>query len=409
MLFRSLLTETIAVALGALRANKMRSLLTMLGIVIGIGAVIAMVSLGNGAQASIKERIARLGTTVLWVTPNRVFTGGINQGGSSAKLTIKDVAAILERSPHVVDANYQQDRNMQVVWGRQNTNVQITGTITNFLSVRNFKIAEGRMFTAQEEAGRKRLAVLGATVLQNLNISSPNQIIGEKIRIASREFTVIGVLEEKGATGFGDGDNQILVPFAVGRFELFGTDRLNDIWALTSGEADIDLAMGEIQTTLRRMHKIPPTRPDDFRLQNQADFLVALNETTQTFGLLLAGIAAVSLVVGGIGIMNIMLVSVTERTREIGVRKALGATRINIMLQFLIEAVVLCLLGGAIGIAAGILGSSQLASSMGWKAVIDAQSVLVAFGFASATGLLFGVWPARRAAGLDPIAALRYE
>jgi putative ABC transport system permease protein len=404
-----LLTETIAVALGALRANKMRSLLTMLGIVIGIGAVIAMVSLGNGAQASIKERIARLGTTVLWVTPNRVFTGGINQGGSSAKLTIKDVAAILERSPHVVDANYQQDRNMQVVWGRQNTNVQITGTITNFLSVRNFKIAEGRMFTAQEEAGRKRLAVLGATVLQNLNISSPSQVIGEKIRIASREFTVIGVLEEKGATGFGDGDNQILVPFAVGRFELFGTDRLNDIWALTSGEADIDLAMGEIQTTLRRMHKIPPTRPDDFRLQNQADFLVALNETTQTFGLLLAGIAAVSLVVGGIGIMNIMLVSVTERTREIGVRKALGATRINIMLQFLIEAVVLCLLGGAIGIAAGILGSSQLASSMGWKAVIDAQSVLVAFGFASATGLLFGVWPARRAAGLDPIAALRYE
>ena len=404
-----LLTETIAVALGALRANKMRSLLTMLGIVIGIGAVIAMVSLGNGAQASIKERIARLGTTVLWVTPNRVFTGGINQGGSSAKLTIKDVAAILERSPHVVDANYQQDRNLQVVWGRQNTNVQVTGTITNFLSVRNFKIAEGRMFTAQEEAGRKRLAVLGATVLQNLNISSPSQVIGEKIRIASREFTVIGVLEEKGATGFGDGDNQILVPFAVGRFELFGTDRLNDIWALTSGEADIDLAMGEIQTTLRRMHKIPPTRPDDFRLQNQADFLVALNETTQTFGLLLAGIAAVSLVVGGIGIMNIMLVSVTERTREIGVRKALGATRVNIMLQFLIEAVVLCLLGGAVGIAAGIVGSSQLASSMGWKAVIDAQSVLVAFGFASATGLLFGVWPARRAAGLDPIAALRYE
>ena len=404
-----LLTETIAVALGALRANKMRSLLTMLGIVIGIGAVISMVSLGNGAQAAIKERIARLGTTVLWVTPNRVFTGGINQGGSSAKLTIKDVTAILERSPHVVDANYQQDRNLQVVWGRQNTNVQVTGTITNFLSVRNFKIAEGRMFTAQEEAGRKRLAVLGATVLQNLNISSPNRIIGEKIRIASREFTVIGVLEEKGATGFGDGDNQILVPFAVGRFELFGTDRLNDIWALTSGEADIDLAMGEIQTTLRRMHKIPPTRPDDFRLQNQADFLVALNETTQTFGLLLAGIAAVSLVVGGIGIMNIMLVSVTERTREIGVRKALGATRVNIMLQFLIEAVVLCLLGGAVGIAAGIVGSSQLASSMGWKAVIDAQSVLVAFGFASATGLLFGVWPARRAAGLDPISALRYE
>ena len=207
----SFLWLTMLSAFRILRRNPLRAGLTMLGIVIGIGAVISMVSLGNGAQAAIKERIARLGTTVLWVTPNRVFTGGINQGGSSAKLTVKDVTAILERSPHVVDANYQQDRNLQVVWGRQNTNVQVTGTITNFLSVRNFKIAEGRMFTAQEEAGRKRLAVLGATVLQNLNISSPSQVIGEKIRIASREFTVIGVLEEKGATGFGDGDNQILV------------------------------------------------------------------------------------------------------------------------------------------------------------------------------------------------------
>jgi putative ABC transport system permease protein len=404
-----LLTETIAVALAALRANKMRSLLTMLGIVIGIGAVIAMVSLGNGAQASIKERIERLGTNVLWVTPQRVNQGGINQGGSMAKLSVKDLAFIAERSPHVVDVNYQQDRNFQVVWQRQNTNVQVTGTVPNFLSIRSFRLAEGRMFSAQEEAGRKRVAVLGSTVMQNLGIDSPAQIIGEKIRIASREFTVIGVLAEKGATGFGDGDNQILIPFTTGRFELFGNDRLNDLWVQTTSEADLDYAMAEVQGALRRAHRILPTRSDDFRIQNQTDFLVALNETTQTFGLLLAGIAAVSLVVGGIGIMNIMLVSVTERTREIGVRKALGATRMNVLLQFLIEAVVLCVLGGIVGIVAGVAGSAQMANSMGWKAVIDLQSIAVAFGFASATGVIFGVWPASRAAVLDPVEALRYE
>lgn len=404
-----LLAETFRVALAALRANKLRSMLTMLGIVIGIGAVISMVALGNGAQNQVKERITRLGTTVLQINPQRVNTGGINVGGSMAKLTIKDVTAINANSPSVSGVNYQQDRNLQVVWGRQNTNVQITGTIPNFLDVRNFTVAEGRMFTNQEEAGRKRVAVLGATVLTNLNIDSPAKIIGEQIRIASRAFTVIGVLAEKGATGFGDGDNQILVPFTVGRFELFGTDRLNDIWVLAVSEAEITNAMGQVQLALRRSHKLGTGRPDDFRIQNQTDFLVALNETTQTFGLLLSGIAAVSLLVGGIGIMNIMLVSVTERTREIGVRKALGATRTNIMLQFLIEAIVLCLIGGAIGIAAGVFGSAQLARSMGWQSAIDSQSILVAFAFASAIGLVFGVWPARRAAAMDPIQALRYD
>ncbi|HVZ47455.1 MAG TPA: ABC transporter permease [Gemmatimonadaceae bacterium] len=404
-----LLTETVGVALGALRANTLRSALTMLGIVIGIGAVIAMVALGNGAQAQVKERINRLGTTVLQVNPQRVNQGGINVGGSMAKLTVKDVAAIEDRAPHVVGVNFQQDRNLQVVWGRQNTNIQVTGTIPNFLDVRGFRVEAGRMFTAQEEVGRKKLAVLGSQALVNLNIPSPEDVIGTQIRIASRAFTVIGVLAEKGNTGMGDGDNQILVPFSTGRFELFGTDRINDIWTLASSEADMDLAMGEIEAALRRSHRLGVGRPDDFTIRNQADFLEVLNETTQTFGLLLAGIAAVSLVVGGIGIMNIMLVSVTERTREIGVRKALGATRANVLLQFLIEAVVLCILGGAVGIGAGVVGASQLAKSMGWAAVIDGQSILIAFGFASATGVIFGVWPARRAATMDPIVALRYE
>jgi putative ABC transport system permease protein len=405
-----LLGETIAVALGALRANKLRSLLTMLGIVIGIGAVIAMIALGNGAQNEVKARIARLGTTVLQINPQRVNQGGINIGGSMARLRVRDVDAIMAGAPHVADANWQQDRSMQVVWGRNNANIQVTGTVPNFLTVRGFKIAAGRMFTAGEEASRRRYAVLGSQALVNLEITTPEVIIGEQIRIAGHLFTVIGVMAEKGQTTGGfDGDNQILVPFTTGRFSLFGNDRLNDIWALAMDEASIDEAMGEITVALRRAHKILPGRPDDFIIRNQSDFLVALNETTETFGLLLAGIAAVSLVVGGIGIMNIMLVSVTERTREIGVRKALGATRTNLLLQFLIEAVVLCLVGGAIGIAAGILGSAQLASSMGWRAAIDLPSVLVAFGFASATGIIFGVWPARRAALMDPVVALRYE
>ena len=256
---------------------------------------------------------------------------------------------------------------------------------------------------------RPASSVLGSEALTSLGIDSPLKIIGEQIRLASRAFTVIGVMAPKGATGFGDADNQILIPFSTGRFEIFGTDRLNDIWVLAASEQAVDQAMGEVQLALRRSHRLRAGRPDDFSVRNQADFLVALNETTQTFGLLLSGIAAVSLLVGGIGIMNIMLVSVTERTREIGVRKALGATRLNVMLQFLIEAVVLCLIGGAIGIAVGVIGSAQLARSMGWQSAIDLQSIVVAFGFATAIGLVFGVWPARRAATMDPVIALRYE
>jgi putative ABC transport system permease protein len=403
-----LLTETIGVALAALRANKMRSALTMLGIVIGIAAVIAMVALGNGAQNSIRERIERLGTTVLQINPQRVQQGGVGSA-TTVKLTTKDVDMINERSPNVVAVNWQQDRPLQVVWKNKNTNVQVTGTAPNFLEVRGFRIAQGRMFGSREDVGRRKVAVLGANVLPLLGVDNGDAMIGEQIRIASRAFTVIGVMAAKGTTGFGDNDEQILIPFQTGRFEVFGTDRVNDIWALAVSEDSLNAAMAEIQAAIRRSHKIRPGRPDDFSIRNQVDFLAALSATTETFTLLLAGIAAVSLLVGGIGIMNIMLVSVTERTREIGVRKALGATRGNILLQFLTEAVVLCLLGGAIGIAAGTVGAAQLSNAMGWKTAIDTQSMVVAFAFASAVGVIFGVWPAWRASTLDPIEALRYE
>jgi putative ABC transport system permease protein len=403
-----LIDETIRVALAALRANKLRSALTMLGIVIGVAAVIAMVALGNGAANAVKDRIARLGTTVLQINPQRVQQGGIGTS-TAAKLSMPDVQAIIERAAHVVAVNQQQDRPLQVTWRNRNTNVQVTGTAPNFLEVRSFTMADGRMFDASENMGRARVAVLGADVLPLLDVTSPEAIIGEQIRIAARQFTVIGVMARKGTTGFGDADEQVLIPFETGRFQVFGTDRINDIWARVESADSLPVAMGEIQTALRRTHRLRQDQPNDFSIRNQADLLSVLSETTATFTALLAGIAAVSLLVGGIGIMNIMLVSVTERTREIGIRKALGATRRNILLQFLVEAVVLCIAGGAIGVAVGAGASSILRQSFGWEAAIDVSAILLAFAFSAAVGILFGVWPARRAAVLDPITALRYE
>jgi len=403
-----LLDETFRVALASLRANKLRSLLTMLGIVIGVAAVIAMVALGNGAENAVKDRISRLGTTVLQINPQRIQQGGIGTS-STAKLTMQDVQAIAERCPNVVAVNQQQDRPLQVVWKNRNTNVQVTGTAPNFLDVRGFALAYGQMFTAVENVARRKVAVLGADVLPQLGVTDPEAIIGEPIRIAGRLFTVIGVLARKGTTGFGDADEQILIPFETGRFQVFGTDRINDIWTLVSSTDSLPIAMGEIQGVLRRTHRLRQEQANDFSIRNQADFLSVLSETTATFTTLLAGIAAVSLLVGGIGIMNIMLVSVTERTREIGIRKALGATRRNILLQFLVEAVVLCMAGGAIGVAIGVGASAVLRESFGWNAAMDSSAVLIAFAFAAAVGILFGVWPARRAAVLDPITALRYE
>jgi putative ABC transport system permease protein len=403
-----LLTETIRVALSALSANRLRSLLTMLGIVIGVGAVIAVIALGNGAQNAVRDRLAKLGTTILQINSQRVNQGGV-ASASFVKLTMADVNSIRERSPAVVGVNPQQDRDLQVVWTNKNTRVQVTGTEPNFLQVRGFKMESGEMFTAADNAGRRRVAVIGGDVAQTLGLDDGVRLIGENIRIQGRQFTVIGVMARRGANGFGDGDEQILIPFNTGRFELFGTDRINDIWALAQSEDSLQSAMAQIQASMRRSHKKRAGTPDDFTIRNQADFLTTLSETTQTFSVLLAGIAAVSLLVGGIGIMNIMLVSVTERTREIGVRKALGATRGNILLQFLTESVVLCIIGGAIGVFFGIFAAAQMQRTMGWNIAVNFRSIALAFSFASAIGLIFGVLPARRAALLDPIEALRYD
>jgi putative ABC transport system permease protein len=401
--------EILLVALAALRANKLRSLLTMLGIVIGVAAVIAVVALGSGAQQAVKDRIAKLGTTTLQIDATRIIQGGV-QLQVAKKISMADVRAIESRGLHLVAVEPQQDQNRQVVWRNRNTNITIIGATANFLFVRKFDIDVGRMYTPAEDEGRQRVAVLGSGALTQLGIDNPEGIIGENIRIAGMQFTVIGTLVAKGTSGgFGSPDDQILIPFNTGRFRVFGTDKIDDVFATATSEEDIPLAMEEITLALRRTHRITPGAQDDFRIRNQSDVLTVLSDTTQVFTLLLAGIAAVSLLVGGIGIMNIMLVSVTERTREIGVRKALGATRRAILVQFLMEAVTLCLAGGAIGVAIGVGASVLMRQIAGWTTQVEPPAIALAFAFAAFIGIVFGVWPARRAAQLDPIEALRYE
>jgi putative ABC transport system permease protein len=401
--------EVALMALAALRANLLRSLLTMLGIVIGIAAVIAMIALGEGAKQSVRERIAKLGTTALQIDAQWVRTNGI-QTNVRKRVTMDDVKAINERAPHVLAVEPQQDKDLQLQWGSKNASVKVVGATPNFLEVQHFQIERGRIFTSGEDIGRQRVVVLGSGVLTMLGVPYPEAIIGQAVRIGGMQFEVIGTLRSKGAgAGFGSPDDQIFIPFGTGRFRLFKTDRIDDLFALAESEAAITDATAEISIALRRSHRLGEGQPDDFRIRNQADLLATLGATTDVFTSLLAGIAAVSLLVGGIGIMNIMLVSVTERTREIGIRKALGATRRNILLQFLTEAVTLCVIGGLVGIGAGIGGALLLRDSFGWSTAIGTSSIALAFAFAAGIGVVFGVWPARRAAFLDPIEALRFE
>jgi len=403
--------ETVSVALDSLRANKLRSFLTMLGIVIGVGAVIAMVALGRGAQQSVKERITSLGTTLLTILPAQVRgTGGVASGTDRARMVLDDAKAIEDRAQFVAAVQPEMSRQLQVSYESKNTNTSVVGTTANYPEVRKFTLDAGRMFTDPEDAARRTIAVVGPQVLSDLGVASPDALVGEEIRINGVQFQVVGVLTSKGQTGgFQNPDDQVLIPIQTARYRLLGTDRLRAINVLAPTEDDIPVTMAEVSRILRREHRLRPGQDDDFQIRNQADFLTTLGETTQVFTLLLAGIAAVSLLVGGIGIMNIMLVSVTERTREIGIRKALGATQQTILLQFLIEALVLCLLGGMVGVAFGAGTAIVARAAFHWNTSVGLSSILLAFIFAAAVGILFGVWPARRAASLDAIESLRYE
>ena len=398
--------EILRVAMDAIRANKMRSLLTMLGIVIGVGAVITMVALGEGAQRAVEAQISQLGTNVLTVRPGQGRFGGV-RGGSDSRLTVEDAQA-LEAASAVTQMAPEMRGNLQVQFGRANANARIMGTTPNYAAINNYSVMLGRFFDQSENQGRRRVAVLGGGIPALLETDAQS-IVGQTISIRNITFEVVGVLAEKGSQGWMNDDEQIYVPLETAQFRLLGTDQLGGVKIMVADRSQIATAMVQVEDILRREHRIPLGRDNDFNISDSQQFLQTQQETTQTFTMLLAAIAGVSLLVGGIGIMNIMLVSVTERTKEIGVRKALGATKNAVLLQFLLEATTLCLVGGILGVAAAYGTSRVLADVAQWQMAIAPQAVAMAVAFAGAVGVFFGLWPARRAARLDPIVALRYE
>jgi putative ABC transport system permease protein len=403
-----LLGETFAVALSSIRSNALRSMLTMLGIIIGVGAVITMVALGSGAQKAVEERIAALGANVFTVFAGQGRSGAIMITDRTV-LSTDDYEALRRDATLLSAVVPEAQQAQQVVYVNQNRSLNIIGTTANYTDVRNYTIPYGRMFTEGDDGARQRYAVLGSAVPELLG-GNPAAMIHQTIFIRGIPFEIIGVLSPKGASGgFQNPDEQILIPLETAQYRVFGTNRLRSMSIEVRDGIPIEQGMVDLERVLRREHHIRPGDPNDFTIRNQQDVLQTQQQATRVFTTLLASIAAVSLVVGGIGIMNIMLVSVTERTREIGVRKALGATRGNILLQFLIEALTLCILGGILGILLGVATTIVLARVMQWNTLISPAAVVVAFGFSALVGLFFGIWPARRAARLDPIVALRYE
>jgi putative ABC transport system permease protein len=403
-----LVYEIVMVALAAIRANVLRSVLTTLGIIIGVAAVIAMVALGEGAQARVEQQIQRMGTNVLTIRPGQQMWGGISRGDSN--MSVDDAEALRDGTDGLLQVSPEISSRLQVTYLRWNSNTQIQGVWPEYFDIYDHKLQGGRFFNEGELQGRRRVAVLGFNLPETLGDQVPAALVGQTIQIRGVPFEVIGILEEKGDAAWMRPDDQIFIPTSTAQYRVFGgRDRINAIYAATATPEQLDMAYAEIDRIMRREHRIRPGEEGDFNIRNSADLLATFNETNQTFTLLLAGIAGISLLVGGIGIMNIMLVSVTERTREIGVRKALGATKRAILIQFLIESLFLCILGGLLGVGAWIGGAELMTRLQEWDTVVSPAAIVTALAFSAGVGLFFGIWPAQRAARLDPIVALRYE
>ncbi len=400
------LVTTLRVALKSLRANMMRSLLAMLGIVIGIAAVISMLAIGAGAEGRIMSRISSMGTNLLSVQPGQHREGGVRMGMVTT-LTVDDARAILENVKDVEAASPVTRGGAQLKFGNLNTNSNVYGTAITWPSIRDYQVQYGRFFSEQEVNGRDRVVVIGSQTASDLGLTERN--LSENIKLKGIAFKLVGILKEKGSAGFFSSDSIAIIPYTTAMGIVFGMDNLNEISMQVNPKADIAEVKTEIENLMRKRHKIPSPEEDDFSVFSQADIIETASSASRTFTVLLGTIASISLIVGGIGIMNIMLVTVTERTREIGIRKAIGAKDKDILLQFLCEAVIMCVIGGLLGVALGVGASSIIAKATQFQTSIQVWVILIALTFSVSVGVFFGYYPARRAAMLDPVDALAYE
>ena len=404
------LVKGFRIALKGLMAHRLRAVLAVLGIVVGVAAVIVMLAVGEGAKQDVLGKIQGLGTNILIVSAGQLknVAGRPQLVGNVTTLDLRDAKAITEECPAVARVAPIQSRKLAVKYGTGTTTTSVVGTSADFPIVREFRAILGRFFDADDVQGAQRVAVVGQTVLANLGVG--RTVLGETLRINNVPFEVIGVLEPKGVNYAGiDEDDQILIPITTALRRLFNASHLTSLYVQAWQERLMDAAAAEVAALLRERHRIRPGRPDDFTIQTQAEILEAAQQTSQTFSLLLGSVAGISLFVGGIGILAMMVISVRERTNEIGVRRAVGARRRDILIQFILEAASLSLAGGFIGIVAGLAGGVILGRVTGWPTAVSPLAILLAMGVSTAVGIFFGAYPARRAARLDPIVALRAE
>jgi putative ABC transport system permease protein len=397
-------------ALQALRANMLRSLLTSLGIIIGVGAVIIMIAISEGNTASINSRLSTLNPLQLTIRSGSTSTGGVRGGAGTLQTLTQADADALAQVPNVAAVSPTLNANGQVVFNSQNWSTSVQGVYPGYQQIGSWQMQEGNFFTSSDEQSGTAVAVLGQTVVDNLFTPLGIDPIGQQIHISNVTFTVVGTLASKGSTGFGaNADDVIYVPFSTAQQRLSGSQFVSSIVLTANNSSNVNSVQSAAQALLEQRHNISNPSNDNFTIQNASQVLSTVQATAQSLTILLVGVAAVSLIVGGIGIMNIMLVSVTERTREIGIRIAIGARQRDVLTQFLIEAFVLSTLGGIVGLIIGPIGAFAIAKTNGYPLVIDPLSILIAFGVSALVGIVFGFYPAQRAARMDPIVALRTE